>query len=166
MFFPSEEQRAVITHRGRPLVVVAGPGTGKTRTLVERMIKLLSEDSTRAVSFVTFTRTSQRDTRRKIEDVLGPSAFEESVVEFPRTSTLHTYAKSLVHRYATRLGRNPNFSVLIEDKGEKALLLDELISDLGLQLDIEEVRKGISCLRSTNSCPMISQQVLQTVSES
>lgn len=153
MSFPSEEQRAVITHRGRPLVVVAGPGTGKTRTLVERMIKLLSEDSTRAVSFVTFTRTSQRDTRRKIEDVLGPSAFEESVVEFPRTSTLHTYAKSLVHRYATRLGRNPNFSVLIEDKGEKALLLDELISDLGLQLDIEEVRKGISCLRSTNSWP-------------
>ena len=153
MSFPSEEQRAVITHRGRPLVVVAGPGTGKTRTLVERMIKLLSEDSTRAVSFVTFTRTSQRDTRRKIEDVLGPSALEESVVEFPRTSTLHTYAKSLVHRYATRLGRNPNFSVLIEDKGEKALLLDELISDLGLQLDIEEVRKGISCLRSTNSWP-------------
>ena len=153
MSFPSEEQRAVIEHRGRPLVVVAGPGTGKTRTLVDRMIDLLSEDSTREVSFVTFTRTGRRDTRRKIEDILGASVLEELVVEFPRTSTLHTYAKSLVHRYAARLGRSPNFSVLIEDKSERTLLLDELISDLGLQLDIESVRNGISCFRSTNSWP-------------
>jgi superfamily I DNA/RNA helicase len=41
MPFPTEDQTRVINHRGRPLVVVAGPGTGKTRTLVERMIELL-----------------------------------------------------------------------------------------------------------------------------
>lgn len=153
MSFPSEEQRAVIEHRGRPLVVVAGPGTGKTRTIVARMIELLSEDPTREVSFVTFTRTSRHDTRRKVEEVLGVSVLEEPRVDFPRTSTLHTYAKSLLHRYAAKLGRSPNFSVLIEDKGERALLLDELISDLGLQLDIETVHKGISCFRSTNRWP-------------
>lgn len=154
MSFPSQEQQTVIEHRGRPLVVVAGPGTGKTRTLVERMIRLLSEDSTREVSFVTFTRMSRRDTRRRIEDVLDASVLEESPFVFPRTSTLHTYAKSLVHHYAAKIGRSPNFSVLIEDKGETALLLDELVSDLRLQLNTKSIRKGILCFRSTKSWPV------------
>jgi len=153
MAFPSQEQQTVIEHRGRPLVVVAGPGTGKTRTLVERMIGLLSEDSNREVSFITFTRMSRRDTRRRIECVLDASVLEETVFAFPRTSTLHTYAKSLVHHYAARIGRSPNFSVLIEDEGEIALVLDELISDLGLRLDAKVVREGIRCFRSKNKWP-------------
>ena len=154
MPFPNQEQQFVIEHRGRPLVVVAGPGTGKTRTLVERMIALLIEDWNREVSFVTFTRTSRRDTRRRIESVLDASVLEETAFVFPRTSTLHTYAKSLVHHYAARIGRRADFSVLIKDKGEIALVLDELISDLGLQLDTELVYKGIRCFRSTNKWPV------------
>jgi len=143
----------MIEHRGRPLVVVAGPGTGKTRTLVERMIRLLSENPNREVSFITFTRMSQRDTRKRIEAVLGASVLEETVFAFPRTSTLHTYAKRLVHHYAARIGRRADFSVMIENKGEIALVLDELISDLGLQFDTELVYKGIRCFRSTNKWP-------------
>ena len=154
MLFPSQEQQFVIEHRGRPLVVVAGPGTGKTRTLVERMITLLREDWKREVSFVTFTRTSRRDTRRRIESVLDASVLEETAFAFPRTSTLYTYAKSLVHRYANRIGRSSNFSVLIKDKGETALVLDELISDLGLQLDTKLVYECIRCFRLTNEWPV------------
>ncbi len=154
MLFPNQEQQSVIEHRGRPLVVVAGPGTGKTRTLVERMIALLREDWEREVSFVTFTRTSRRDTRRRIETVLDESVLEETALVFPRTSTLHTYANSLVHGYATRIGRNRDFSVLIADKGETVLVLDELISDLGLRLDTELICRDIRCFRSTNSWPV------------
>jgi len=44
--------------------------------------------------------------------------------------------------------------VLIKDKGETALVLDELISDLGLQLDTELVCEGIQCFRSTNRWPV------------
>lgn len=153
MPFPSKEQRFVIEHRGQPLIVVAGPGTGKTRTLVERMIALLSEDSNREVSFVTFTRMSWRDTRRRMEDVLGTSVVRETVFAFPRTSTLHTYAKSLVHHYAARIGRRADFSVMIENKGEIALVLEELVSDLGLHLHTELVYEGIRCFRSTNEWP-------------
>jgi DNA helicase-2/ATP-dependent DNA helicase PcrA len=43
---------------------------------------------------------------------------------------------------------------MIEDKGETALVLDEVISDLGLQLDTELVCKDIRCFRSTNSWPV------------
>jgi ATP-dependent DNA helicase Rep len=150
MPFPNQVQQFVIEHRGRPLVVVAGPGTGKTHTLVERMICLLSEDPNREVSFITFTRMSRRDTREKIETVLGASVLEETVFAFPRTSTLHTYAKSLVHHYAAGIGRRSDFSVLIKEKGEIDLLVDELVSDLDLQLDTRLICEGIRYFRSTN----------------
>ena len=64
MSFPTKEQERVINHSGKPLIVVAAPGTGKTRTIVTRMIKLLKENPDRDVSFITFTRSSRRDTRR------------------------------------------------------------------------------------------------------
>jgi DNA helicase-2/ATP-dependent DNA helicase PcrA len=154
MPFPSPEQQSVIDHRGRPLVVVAGPGAGKTRTLIERMIALLREDPNREVSFVTFTRTSRRDTGTRIQSVLDASVLEDTEFVFPRTSTLHTYAKSLVHRYARRIGWSPDFSVLVEDKGETALVLDELMSDLGLRLDARLACRHIECFRSTSNWPV------------
>lgn len=153
MPFPSEQQAAVMAHRGRPLIVVAGPGTGKTRTLVERMIGLLTEDQSQEVSFITFTRTSRRDTHSRLESAVGEAVFDQSRLIFPRISTLHTYAKSLVHRYANAIGRQSNFSILIEKKGEKALLLRELIEDLQIDIDISVLSEGISCYRCTEEWP-------------
>ena len=104
MSFPNEEQRRVIEHNGRPLVVVAGPGTGKTSTIVARMERLLKENPNREVSFITFTRSSRRDTERKFKDTVGKQALTEAQFVFPRVSTLHTYAKSIVHKYAKTVG--------------------------------------------------------------
>lgn len=153
MPFPSDEQRAVIEHRGKPLLVVAGPGTGKTRTLVARMIALLAEDQSREVSFITFTRTSRSDTRARLESALGETVLGSAQLLFPRSSTLHTYAKSLVHRYAAVVGRQANFSVLIQDKGEKDLLLDELLQDLGLDTSVHDLCRDLACFRCTGAWP-------------
>jgi superfamily I DNA/RNA helicase len=71
MCFPTEQQAKVINHTGKPLVVIAAPGTGKTRTIVTRMIKLLKEDPNREVSFITFTRTSPKDTESKVRKDVG-----------------------------------------------------------------------------------------------
>ena len=135
MCFPTEQQAKVINHTGKPLVVIAAPGTGKTRTIVTRMIKLLKEDPNREVSFITFTRTSRRDTESKVRKDVGKEAFEEATFIFPRVSTLHTYAKSIVHRYAQLINRENNFSIMIWEKGEHLLLASELIGDLNLVIE-------------------------------
>jgi len=160
MSFPSKEQKAVIEHRGRPLIVIAAPGTGKTSTIVERMIKLLIEDPNREVSFITFTRTSRRDTDKKVKKEVGQDAFDDTKVhfEFPRISTLHTYAKSIVHKYASIIERNSNFSILIKDRDEHKLILAELIDDLGLDISVERLDVDITHFQCTNSfltdCPI------------
>jgi ATP-dependent DNA helicase Rep len=158
MSFPSDEQKAVIDHRGRPLIVIAAPGTGKTSTIVARMVKLLLENPNREVSFITFTRTSRRDTDRKIRKEVGKEAFEDAEFEFPRISTLHTYAKSLVHKYAFAIEQDSNFSILIKDRNEHKLLLAELIDDLNIDISIERLDIDITHYQCTNTfltdCPI------------
>lgn len=160
MSFPSKEQKAVIDHKGKPLIVIAAPGTGKTRTIVERMIKLLIEDPNREVSFITFTRTSRRDTDKKVKKEVGQDVFDERKVhfEFPRISTLHTYAKSIVHKYAFAIERDSNFSILIKDRNEHKLLLTELIDDLRLDITVERLDLDITHYQCTNyfltDCPI------------
>lgn len=151
MSFPSEEQQVVIKHKGRPLVVIAAPGTGKTSTIVARMISLLGENPNRDVSFITFTRASRRDTDNKVAQDVGKAALEEAEFNFPRISTLHTYAKSLVHKYAHLIDRDPTFTVLINDKGEYDLVLLEVIEDLNLSVDLGSLREDIVFFRSTGS---------------
>ncbi|MBA7531565.1 ATP-dependent DNA helicase PcrA [subsurface metagenome] len=162
MSFPSEEQKKVIDHRGQPLIVIAAPGTGKTRTIVERMIKLLIENPNREVSFITFTRTSRRDTDNKIRQKVSKEAVEDAEFEFPRISTLHTYAKSIVHKYASVIERDSDFSILIKDRNEHKLLLAELIDDLGLDMSVDRLDKDINHYQCTNSfltdCPIPSDK--------
>lgn len=110
--FPDEHQRKVIEHRGRPLVVVAGPGSGKTRTLVERARAILASDSKLNVAFVTFTRTSRRDTKKKLDSVLSADQSTRGQ-DFPRVSTLHGFAKGIVHKAPSTVGLNHSFSVLV-----------------------------------------------------
>jgi len=171
MSFPSKEQKVVIDHRGQPLIVIAAPGTGKTRTIVTRMINLLIENPNREVSFITFTRTSRRDTVRKIRQKVGVEALEDAEFEFPRISTLHTYAKGIVHKYASVIKRDSNFTILIKDRNEHKLLLGELIDDLGLDMPVDRLDLDINYYQCTNSfltdCPLPSdkrQEVLEYLS--
>lgn len=153
MSFPSKVQQLVIDHYGSPLLVVAAPGTGKTRTIVARMIRLLKENPNREISFITFTRTSRRDTDRRLRAEVGSQALDEATFDFPRISTLHTYAKSIVHKYAGTAGRDPRFSVLIEGRGERDLVLSEAIQDLGLDIDVSILKRRLSHYRNTNAWP-------------
>jgi len=135
-------------------VVVAGPGTGKTGTIVQRMIDLLKEkDHHTVVSFVTFTRTSRRDTDRKLRQAVGSQAVDIAGKDFPSVSTLHRFAKAIVHRYAPALGREPNFSVLAPKQREKDVVISEVIDDLKLTVNCVVLERAIAEFRSTGQWP-------------
>ncbi|MBC8217474.1 MAG: ATP-dependent helicase [Planctomycetes bacterium] len=149
MPFPSPEQREVIEHRGSPLIVVAGPGTGKTKTIVARMISLLLEDPSRNITFVTFTRTSRTDTLAKLNKDLPQGSLDQDDVVTPRVGTLHASASTIVHRLSGIVALSPNFSVLIADKGERDLVVEEVIDDLGLDVSSHSLSKAfLSYLRN------------------
>ncbi|MDL2207462.1 UvrD-helicase domain-containing protein [Desulfovibrio sp. OttesenSCG-928-M16] len=87
-----EQERAVLAGPG-PVLVLAGPGTGKTRTLVARILHLLEEGiGSRRIAAVTFTRRAATEMDARLTEALGKDA------PLPRTDTLHALALELWHK--------------------------------------------------------------------
>ncbi len=96
-----DDQRRVTHHTGGPLLVLAGPGTGKTTTLVETIAHRVESGrlDLREVLVLTFSRRAAATLRSRISARLG------STVAEPVARTLHSYAFGLLCRDAARKGR-------------------------------------------------------------
>src|SRR5215472_10208473 len=88
---PTDEQRAILGHdRRRHARVLAGPGTGKSATLVALVDQLLGENPAPRIKLLTFTRAATAELAKKVSD--HPAAAAE------RPSTIHSFSISLLLR--------------------------------------------------------------------
>ncbi len=89
-----EQQRAVVEHRDGPLLVLAGPGTGKTTTLVEAVVARIEEGvSPDAILALTFSRKAAEQLRDRVTARLGRT------LSTSLSSTFHSFAYGLVRTY-------------------------------------------------------------------
>ena len=66
------EQHAVVMHPGGPMLVLAGAGSGKTRTLVYRVARLLEDGvPSSSILLLTFTNRAAREMLQRVGDLLG-----------------------------------------------------------------------------------------------
>src|ERR1700722_8896675 len=96
-------QRQVVEHQGGPLLVLAGPGTGKTTTLVEAVAQRISDrgiDPSRLL-VLTFSRKAAQELRQRIALRLG------ATTRRPLALTFHSYAYALVRREFVLAGDEP-----------------------------------------------------------
>jgi ATP-dependent exoDNAse (exonuclease V) beta subunit len=133
------EQLQAITHAGN-LVVTAGAGSGKTRVLVERYLRLLVEpdgDTDRDILAITFTEKAAREMRDRVRttveqraraaDRTERAAWEErrAAIEAARIGTIHSFCATLLRAHPAETGLDPHFGVL--DEVEALLLLSESV---------------------------------------
>lgn len=109
-FRPNAAQEAAVAHGSGPLRILAGAGSGKTTTLVRRILRLIEEQSCRPgeLLMLTFTKKAAADMRRKVAAALPPSS------EQPRIETYHAFALSLVQEFAAELGLPPAPALLTQ----------------------------------------------------
>lgn len=113
---PTEEQSKIIASPLQPRLVVAGAGSGKTATMVDRVVWLVANGLVRAdqVLGVTFTRKAAGELRERMRMrleqlrrqgmvVVSDIQTHEPVAD-PVVSTYHSYANSLVANFGLRLG--------------------------------------------------------------
>jgi superfamily I DNA/RNA helicase/RecB family exonuclease len=94
-----DTQRAVVDHRGGPLLVLAGPGTGKTTTIVEAVVARIEAGADpEQVLVLTFGRRAAAELRMRITARLGRATKE------PLARTFHSYAFGLLRREAALRG--------------------------------------------------------------
>ncbi|GAA2744626.1 ATP-dependent DNA helicase [Terrabacter aerolatus] len=126
---PTAEQAAVIEAGARPLLVVAGAGSGKTETMAARVVWLVANGlvDPDQVLGLTFTRKAAAELSQRIAKRLRgleragiwtPPADDGTGAEVlggtPTVSTYHAYAGRLVREHALRVGIEPEFRILTE----------------------------------------------------
>ncbi|SBW02759.1 UvrD/REP helicase [uncultured delta proteobacterium] len=93
----NEAQAKAVAAGPGPVLVIAGPGTGKTRTLVERVLHLLEKGvSARHILAVTFTRRAAGEMDERIAAALEGKTGKDAPM--PRSDTLHALAFELWHK--------------------------------------------------------------------
>jgi DNA helicase-2/ATP-dependent DNA helicase PcrA len=119
-------QRAVVTHPGGPLLVIAGAGTGKTRALTERFAWLVGQGTpANCILALTFSEPAAADMREQLELILEAPYEELNVFTFP------SFCVKLLQDEALEAGVDPFFSP-VTPADRLALLLDR-IDDLTLR---------------------------------
>ncbi|MGW2378385.1 ATP-dependent helicase [Kitasatospora sp. NPDC001683] len=89
-----EYQRAVVEHTGGPLLVLAGPGTGKTTTLVEAVARRIQDGTDpERILVLTFSRKAAMELRDRMSGRLGSSAAA------PQATTFHSFCYALLRAH-------------------------------------------------------------------
>lgn len=120
------QQRAAVTHREGPLLVVAGPGTGKTEVITRRIAWLIATGRARASAILglTFTERAADEMQARV-DLLLPYGQVETTI-----ATFHAFGDRIVREHGLELGLACDPRVI--GRSEAIVLLRERIHRLGL----------------------------------
>ena len=133
-------QRAAVEHRGAPLLIAAGAGSGKTRVLVERLLHRIRTDGLDVDRFllITYTRAAAAELRSRIQDALSRDLAREprsrllrrqlNLIPRADIGTIHSFCASLLRENAASLGVRPDFRQM--DEAESAVVRGEVLDEV------------------------------------
>ena len=127
------EQAAAAAHRGNHARLLAGPGTGKTRVLVELVASLINEGTATAdeILCLTFTRAAAAGLRRKVKVAIGAAD--------PRGLTLHGFALRQLMARSVDIGAGRG-CLGVADDWEERYVIEEDLKTLLVEADVRKVR--------------------------
>src|SRR5215210_4608695 len=120
------EQAAAVRHGPGPLLLIAGPGTGKTRTLTHRVAYLLAtgQAAPREILAVTFSVRAAGELRLRLADLLG-----ERRARGVTAATFHSVCARLLREHAAVFGRTDAYTVY--DQVDLRRVIEWLLGDPG-----------------------------------
>jgi DNA helicase II / ATP-dependent DNA helicase PcrA len=119
-------QRRAVEHRGSPLLVVAGAGSGKTRVLTYRVAHLIATGDVTPwqVLAITFTNKAADEMRERLVGLVGP------VAEKMWVSTFHAACVRILRTHAERLGYRKSFTIY--DDADSRRLVEQVCRELNI----------------------------------
>jgi len=118
------DQRAAVEHGRGPLMIFAGPGAGKTRTITHRIAHLLATERAQSTQIlaVTFTVAAAAQMRERLAQMLGIAAIGGLTV-----ATFHSVCARLLRTHADCFGRGEDYTIY--DQADLAKVVGHLLSD-------------------------------------
>ena len=122
----SDRQREAVTHTDGPLLIVAGPGSGKTRVMAHRVAYLVGEKNIPAwkILAVTFTNKAARELRERCERLVGVGSNELQV------RTFHGFCSRVLRSDGELVGLKPEFTIY--DADDQARVSRRVLDDFDI----------------------------------
>ena len=138
----TSDQIKAIDHVGNHARLLAGPGTGKTKTLTRRVLSLILQHNAdpETILLLTFTRLAAAQLKDEIKKVLEPLG-----KAIPQVSTLHSFALRQILYNSSRIDALPRPIRIADDWEERHIIQEDLKRVLNLK-EIAEVQKLINQL--------------------
>ncbi len=134
-------QREAVESESRALLIIAGPGTGKTRVLTHRAAHLIGRGllDPKKVLAVTFTQRAATEMEERLERLLGPQYGGDV-----RVQTLHAWGLEFIRRFWRVMGlrREPS----VADEAARSWALEAAIKKMGGGLEGLETKKGLETI--------------------
>ena len=122
----NEQQRYAATFTSGPLLILAGAGSGKTRTLTYRIAHIIQQGLCRPnqILAATFTNKAADEMKGRVADLLGPMDC------FPHVSTFHSFGVRTLRRHANRIGYGNDFTIC--DADDQRAVYRQVMKELDL----------------------------------
>jgi DNA helicase-2/ATP-dependent DNA helicase PcrA len=131
------QQAAVLWEKG-PLLVLAGPGSGKTKVLTTRIARLIDESPEKRfrVLGLTFTTKAADEMRSRLDTMISDGR------DRVQLGTFHSFAADVLRQHGSHVGFRPDFVILNQTGDREAVLLDAIreCARRGLETDDEDVK--------------------------
>jgi DNA helicase-2/ATP-dependent DNA helicase PcrA len=131
-------QKTAVLWNDGPLLVLAGPGSGKTKVLTTRIARLIDESPEKRfrVLGLTFTTKAADEMRSRVDSMV--TAGRERV----QLATFHSFAADVLRQHGSHVGFRPDFVILNQTADREGVLLDAIreCSRAGVETDEEDVK--------------------------
>jgi DNA helicase-2/ATP-dependent DNA helicase PcrA len=137
------EQRQAVTSTDGPLLILAGAGTGKTKTLITRIVHLIDNGvSPRNILAVTFTNKAAAEMMERIKHALPDLAL------YPKLSTFHSLGVMMLRQWHEKMGLKQSFTILdTDDQVSMMKIIMEMEHISTKEWDARELVRSMSALR-------------------
>jgi DNA helicase-2/ATP-dependent DNA helicase PcrA len=127
----NDAQKKATLHTEGPLLIVAGAGAGKTKTVVHRIAHIVSLGvSPSKILAVTFTNKAAKEMRERAIKLLEETSIAFDSREIPFISTFHSLGVFLLRRFGAHGGKTKRFTIM--DDGDTSALIKEVLQSMGL----------------------------------
>ena len=151
-------QLAAVTFGKGPLLVIAGAGSGKTKTLVYRVARLVHQGvKPERILLLTFTRKSSQEMLKRASSVLDDRCRRVA------GGTFHSFANTLLRQYATEIGFPPQFTIM--DRSDAEELVGGIRKELGLTKSDQRFPKKRTVLEILGKSLNMNQSIRQVLDQ-
>ena len=151
----NEKQKEAVMYNDGPLLIIAGAGAGKTKTLTTKIAYLLEEKLAKPyeVLAITFTNKAAKEMKERLYLLIGSEAKKLTV------STFHSFGLKILRENFSRLGYDKNFVIM--DADDSLTVVKKIIKDMGYDPKIyspKAIRNKISSCKNERITPTMYQR--------